>query len=98
MAKEDNEYTKQLILACLESISQYIYPEICPKMETQAAADDMNVPTTVPAEEAQVIEEHYQSVPETIVQCIRGNFPPPTGSLPLSPRASTRAVDSLYGD
>ena len=67
---EDNEYTKQLILSCLESITQHIYVDLHPK--SQQDAMDTEERTAATTKKAQTIEKQYKGAPETIVQCIRG--------------------------
>lgn len=70
--EEDNEYTKQLILSCLESISQRIYVEVNPKAQTET----MDVEETA-QKKTKALEKQFQGAPETIVQCIRGTYCPP---------------------
>jgi hypothetical protein len=68
---EDNEYTKQLILSCLESITQHIYAELHSKAEHEMETEQLPVAN---AEKAKTIEKQYKGAPETIVQCIRGTW------------------------
>ena len=69
---EDNEYTKQLILSCLESITQHIYVDLHPKAQQDAM--DVEQHAAAISKKARTIEKQYQGAPETIVQCIRGTF------------------------
>lgn len=70
--EEDNEYTKQLILSCLESISQRIYAEFNSKAEPSAMEIESH-PKATDKKTIQMIEKQYHGASETIVQCIRGN-------------------------
>lgn len=91
--EEDNEYTKQLILSCLESITQHIYVDLHPKAQQDAM--DTEERTAATTKKAQTIEKQYKGAPETIVQCIRVTSNTRTQNKAL---LALGAVATLYPD